>query len=39
MPFLFPPVNFADAGLGDVEAFSRLALRNPFRFDTGFLSL
>ena len=29
-------VNFADAGLGHVEAFCRLALRDSFRFDTGF---
>ena len=29
-------VNFADVRLGHVEAFCRLALRHPFRFDTGF---
>ena len=32
----FPLVNFADAELGHVEAFSRLALRDPFRFDIRF---
>ena len=32
----FTLVNFADTGLGHVEAFGRLALRDSFRFDIGF---